>query len=119
MIAGVPTIMQDAKVELEKNPQKYQSLKGRLDRAICGGGAPPPVLMDWYYKNWGIEIIQAWGMTEMNPLGSLGAREVRRDDIGASNEQKLGNQIVQGVIVPCVEAKVCDSDNLDKELAIF
>ena len=38
----------------------------------CGGSAVPHALMEAFQKELGVEILQAWGMTETSPLGSAG-----------------------------------------------
>ena len=57
LIAGVPTVMQAFREALTRNPSKYHNLKGSLTRAICGGSAPPAELIEWFYHEWGIEVI--------------------------------------------------------------
>jgi fatty-acyl-CoA synthase len=37
----------------------------------CGGSAVPHSLMEAYQKEFGVTILQAWGMTETSPLGSV------------------------------------------------
>jgi fatty-acyl-CoA synthase len=37
----------------------------------CGGSAVPHALMEAYQKELGVFILQAWGMTETSPLGSV------------------------------------------------
>jgi fatty-acyl-CoA synthase len=37
----------------------------------CGGSAVPHSLMEAYQKELGVYIVQAWGMTETSPLGSI------------------------------------------------
>ncbi|HEY2551941.1 MAG TPA: long-chain fatty acid--CoA ligase, partial [Streptosporangiaceae bacterium] len=37
----------------------------------CGGSAVPHSLMEAYEKELGVRIVQAWGMTETSPLGSV------------------------------------------------
>ena len=117
LIAGVPTVMQEFRQALVADPQKYAPLKGKLTRAICGGSAPPPELIDWYIHNWQIELIQAWGMTETNPLGTVARRIAKRQDLEPQNQNKLtANQQACGLPMPLVELKVVDPDDLDKEL---
>ena len=60
--AGVPTIWQGVKGEIENNPDKYDL--SNLTRLTCGGSAPPVSLMRWYAEKLGIEMVQGWGMTE-------------------------------------------------------
>ncbi|MGO8882279.1 MAG: long-chain fatty acid--CoA ligase [Streptosporangiaceae bacterium] len=37
----------------------------------CGGSAVPHALQEAYEKELGVQIVQAWGMTETSPLGSV------------------------------------------------
>ncbi len=37
----------------------------------CGGSAVPHALIEAYEKELGVRIVQAWGMTETSPLGSV------------------------------------------------
>jgi len=37
----------------------------------CGGSAVPHALQEAYEKELGVRILQAWGMTETSPLGSV------------------------------------------------
>eukprot|EP00485_Elphidium_margaritaceum_P007939 CAMPEP_0202709576 /NCGR_PEP_ID=MMETSP1385-20130828/21673_1 /ASSEMBLY_ACC=CAM_ASM_000861 /TAXON_ID=933848 /ORGANISM="Elphidium margaritaceum" /LENGTH=563 /DNA_ID=CAMNT_0049368871 /DNA_START=25 /DNA_END=1716 /DNA_ORIENTATION=+ len=106
LVAGVPTVMQAFRGPLQASPQKYAKLKGVLTRSVCGGSAPPTELIEWYYKEWGIELIQAWGMTETNPLGSVARRL----------ERLKGNQRTCGIALPLVEMKIVDPQRLDVEL---
>merc|ERR1719361_376053 len=68
---GVPTVMAAVRQGLEKMEGK---IKINLNRVLIGGSKPSPELLDYYYSVWGVESIQAWGMTEMNPIGTLAKR---------------------------------------------
>eukprot|EP00486_Rosalina_sp_Unknown_P005722 CAMPEP_0201570668 /NCGR_PEP_ID=MMETSP0190_2-20130828/13017_1 /ASSEMBLY_ACC=CAM_ASM_000263 /TAXON_ID=37353 /ORGANISM="Rosalina sp." /LENGTH=539 /DNA_ID=CAMNT_0047994439 /DNA_START=13 /DNA_END=1629 /DNA_ORIENTATION=+ len=117
LIAGVPTVMQAFRTALTSNPSKYIGLKGKLTRSICGGSAPPSELIEWYLNNWDIELIQAWGMTETNPMGTCARRIATRRDLENKNGSELTkNQQACGLALPLVELKIVDPNNLDKEL---
>eukprot|EP01084_Bolivina_argentea_P313339 542617_1 len=116
LIAGVPTVMQAFRRALTDNPQKYTPLKGKLTRSLCGGSAPPSELIEWYINNWGIELIQAWGMTETNPLGTVARRVARRSDLETTDQLLTQNQQVCGLALPLVELKVVDPNDLNREL---
>eukprot|EP01083_Nonionella_stella_P278689 947837_1 len=117
LIAGVPTVMQAFRETLSTNPNKYSKLKGTLTRSICGGSAPPAELIEWYINNWGIELIQGWGMTETNPLGTIARRIATRRDLEINDPSQLTkNQQVCGLAMPLVELKVVDVDDLNKEI---
>ncbi len=42
-----------------------------LRRVIIGGSACPRALIDRFQNDYGVEVIHAWGMTEMSPLGTV------------------------------------------------
>jgi fatty-acyl-CoA synthase len=63
--AGVPTIWMGALSELQgRDTSSLRSL-------ICGGSAVPKALAEAYRMTVGLPILQAWGMTETSPLGSI------------------------------------------------
>ena len=80
--AGVPTIWQGVKAVLEANPGKYDL--GPLERLTCGGSAPPPSLIRWYWDELGVEMVQGWGMTETSPLATTSRRLSRNARTGRS-----------------------------------
>src|SRR5579885_293154 len=68
MSGAVPTIWNDILTYLRANPgHDISSIK----RIVCGGSAVPRALMRAFEDELGITIIQAWGMTETSPLGSV------------------------------------------------
>ncbi|MDQ1706635.1 MAG: hypothetical protein QOF18_3001 [Frankiaceae bacterium] len=68
MSGAVPTIWNDILNYLRANPGHDIS---SIQRIICGGSAVPRALMEGFASEFGIRIIQAWGMTETSPLGSV------------------------------------------------
>ena len=106
--AGVPTIWQGLKLELEQNPGKYDLSK--LSRLTCGGSAAPSSMIDWYWRELDIEIIQGWGMTEMSPLGTLARREGKYKHLGYSDVEKVQNGSKAGLVMPGLELDVFDED---------
>ncbi len=85
--AGVPTIWQGVKAVLEANPGKYDLSK--LSRLTCGGSAPPPSLIRWYWDTLGVEMIQGWGMTETSPLATLSRRVMKRSQLDAARRRAV------------------------------
>ena len=83
---------------------------------ITGGSAPPSDLIDWYRKVLNVDVVQIWGMTEMNPMGTYGRRISRRMDLNATDKQLLLNQKCAGIPFPTVEIKIVDAENYDREL---
>lgn len=106
--AGVPTIWQGVKAALEENPDKYDLSK--LSRLTCGGSAPPVSLMRWYWDQYQIEMIQGWGMTETNPLGTLSRKVAKRSHVGLSEDQQFENIAKAGLPMPGLEIEIFDDE---------
>lgn len=66
--AGVPTIWMGLLAELDAHPDRHDL--SSLRRMVVGGAALTPAILDGFSRR-GIEMIHAWGMTELNPLGSV------------------------------------------------
>ena len=45
---------------------------GKLHTIIVGGSSAPPATIRWFRKR-GIRVRHLWGMTEMSPIGTVGA----------------------------------------------
>src|SRR3984893_4535509 len=65
--AAVPTIWLMLLQYLEANGGRLPDLK----RVVIGGSACPRAITQKFQDVYGVEVIHAWGMTEMSPLGSL------------------------------------------------
>ncbi|MEM8769663.1 MAG: AMP-binding protein, partial [Pseudomonadota bacterium] len=106
--AGVPTIWQGIKGIVESNPDQYDLSK--LERLTCGGSAPPPSLIRWYWDSMGVEMIQGWGMTETSPLATLSRRVAKRSQIDSSEDEKFENVAKAGQIMPGIEVEIFDEE---------
>ena len=69
--AAVPTVWLMLLQHLEKTGGKLPYLK----RVVIGGSACPRAMTQTFQDNYGVEVIHAWGMTEMSPLGTLCSHE--------------------------------------------
>ncbi|NJC63698.1 fatty acid--CoA ligase [Planosporangium flavigriseum] len=94
---AVPTIWNDLLAYLDAHPTDVSSMK----EVVVGGAACPPALMHAFSERHGIEIIHAWGMTEMSPLGS-----VARPPAGVSEEESWTYRYTQGRVPASVEARI-------------
>lgn len=104
--AGVPTIWQGVRTILEEAKGKHDLSK--LNRLTCGGSAPPVSLIRWYYENLGVEMIQGWGMTETNPLGTLSRRVAKRSHLALGEDQQFENAAKAGLLMPGLEMEIFD-----------
>ena len=106
--AGVPTIWQGVKGLVEANPGAYDL--SCLSRVTCGGSAPPPSLIRWYWETLGVEMVQGWGMTETSPLAALSRRVMKRSQLKLSDEERFANLAKAGQIMPGLELDIFDED---------
>jgi fatty-acyl-CoA synthase len=104
--AGVPTIWQGVRAALTAQPTKYDL--SSLTRLTCGGSAPPVEMMRWYWDTFNVEMIQGWGMTETNPLGTLSRKVAKRSHIGISEDQQFENIAKAGLFMPGLEIEIFD-----------
>ena len=106
--AGVPTIWQGVKGLLEANPDAYDL--SSLSRVTCGGSAPPPSLIRWYWDTLGVEMIQGWGMTETSPLATLSRRVMKRSQRELCEDEQFANVAKAGQLMPGLELDIFDED---------
>ena len=75
--AGVPTIWAGLIQYLEASGTKLPHMK----RTVIGGSACPPVMIDKFRDDYDVEVLHAWGMTEMSPLGSVNTLKNKHFDL--------------------------------------
>ncbi|MBV8444383.1 MAG: long-chain fatty acid--CoA ligase [Candidatus Dormibacteraeota bacterium] len=98
---GVPTIFTGMLAHVRASGADVSSLK----RAVCGGSAVPASLIDAFRDELGIELIQAWGMTETSPIGTMA---IPPKDTPPEKEMYYRSKT--GRSVPGVELRVVDED---------
>jgi 3-(methylthio)propionyl---CoA ligase len=106
--AAVPTVWLMLLQHLEKTGQKLPYLK----RVVIGGSACPRAMAKTFEEQYGVEVIHAWGMTEMSPLGSLCT--MKPEYAALTGEARLDVQQKAGHPPFGVEMKITDDHN--KEL---
>ena len=103
---GVPTIWMGVINELQSNPGKYDL--SNLREMICGGSSPPRAMIDWLESNLGVEFIQAWGMTETSPLGTVCRLKPKMKDL--PREKKLDVKQRAGIYAPGLRLRIVDDN---------
>ena len=68
--AGVPTIWMGVLQFLDAEPGQVQTCRA-IRAMYVGGSAVPQSLIEAFERRHGLRILQAWGMTEMAPLGTV------------------------------------------------
>jgi len=102
--AAVPTVWLMLLQDLEKTGGKLPHLK----RVVIGGSACPRAMAQTFQDKYGVEVIHAWGMTEMSPLGSLCT--MKPEYAGLTGDAKLDIQQKAGHPPFGVEMKITDDN---------
>ena len=98
--AAVPTVWLMLLQHLEETGKKLPHLK----KVVIGGSACPRMITQKFQDDYDVEVIHAWGMTEMSPLGTLATLKPEYD--GARRRRALDIQQKQGHSPFGVEMKV-------------
>ncbi len=103
---GVPTIWMGVINELQANPGKYDL--SNLREMVCGGSSPPRAMIDWLESNLGIDFIQAWGMTETSPLGTVCRLKPKMSEL--PREKKLDIKQRAGIYTPGLRLRIVNDN---------
>ncbi len=82
-----------------------------LDKVVIGGSACPRVLTRRFQDDFGVQVVHAWGMTEMSPVGTLGTK--KPDQAALGGDARLTVQAKQGFPPFGVEMKVTDDEDVE------
>ncbi len=104
---GVPTVWLGLLAYLDESGKTLSSLK----RVVIGGAACPASVIEKFRDLHQVYVHQAWGMTEMTPLGTYNTLKPGMADL--PQDQLLAIQTKQGRGVYGVEMKITDDDNHD------
>ena len=105
--AAVPTIWLAMLDYLGKTGKRLDCLQ----RVTIGGAAAPRTMIEMFQKVYGVEVSHAWGMTELNPLGTVGSHNAH--SIALDEDGQLDLKCKQGRAVLGVEMKIVDDDNVE------
>lgn len=106
--AAVPTVWLGLLQYLEKTGKKLPY----LNRVVIGGAACPPMMIRKFEEDYGVEVVHAWGMTEMSPIGTIGKMKYATSLLDREDQLKLKEK--QGRTPFLVEMKTVDDSG--KEL---
>jgi 3-(methylthio)propionyl---CoA ligase len=106
--AGVPTVWLGLLTYTAQNNLKFSTFK----RTVIGGSACPPAMMKTFRHEYGVEVVHAWGMTEMSPLGT--SCTLTGKHLHLSEDEKQARLEKQGRAIFGVDMKIVDDDG--KEL---
>jgi fatty-acyl-CoA synthase len=101
---AVPTIWNDMLHWLRAHPGHDVS---SISRVVCGGSAVSRSLIKAYRDELGIEIRQAWGMTETSPVATSGV-----PPRGLSPDEELDQRATQGRFIFGVEGRIVNDEGM-------
>ena len=102
--AGVPTVW----LSMIDHVERTGASLGQLHTVIIGGSSAPPATIRWF-RDRNIRVNHLWGMTEMSPVGTVGAPPANWDTM--SEEEKLAYMARPGRSMFGVELRTVDDDS--------
>ena len=102
--AGVPTVWQMMLGHMKPAGLKFSTLK----RTVIGGAACPPAMIHAFQEDYGVEVLHAWGMTEMSPLGTLCTLKNKHLEMSADEQMKI--RLKQGRAIYGMDMKIVGED---------
>jgi 3-(methylthio)propionyl---CoA ligase len=104
MSAGVPTVWLGLLNYMREQKLRFSTLK----RVVIGGSACPPAMTRAFQEDFGVEVLHAWGMTEMSPLGTVCTFKPKHAK--QSKEERYALQNKQGRAIYGVDFRVVGED---------
>jgi fatty-acyl-CoA synthase len=104
MTAGVPTVWMAILAALDAEPERWDL--SSLRRMVVGGAAVPQSMIEGFERH-GLEVLQAWGMTETSPLGTVCHAS---STLESGSPEQYAYRARQGVAVPLVEIRARNED---------
>ena len=108
MSAGVPTVWLGLLNYMKESKLKFSTLRG----VVIGGSACPPAMIRAFQEDYGVDVLHAWGMTEMSPLGTVCT--LKEKHLKMDKEARYAVQAKQGRVIFGVDMRIVGQDG--KEL---
>ncbi len=102
--AAVPTVWQGLLQHLKSTGETFTTLQ----RVTIGGSAPPEALIRAFQDDYGVDVVQGWGMTETSPLATLSSPTA--DVLAMDYDAQVRHKMKQGRLVCGLELKIIDDD---------
>jgi fatty-acyl-CoA synthase len=98
--AGVPTVWQMLLGHMKPQGLKFST----LTRTVIGGSACPPAMIESFRNDYNVDVLHAWGMTEMSPLGTLCTLKNKHLNLPADAQMKI--RLKQGRAIYGIDMKI-------------
>jgi len=108
LAAGVPTVWQMLLAHLKTHDLRFNHLK----RTVIGGSACPPAMIHAFNDQYGVEVLHAWGMTELSPLGTLST--LKNKHLALPDADKMKIRMKQGRAIFGLDFKIVDDNGKEQ-----
>jgi fatty-acyl-CoA synthase len=105
--AGVPTLWMMLLAYMKENNKTLSSMQ----RTVIGGAAVPKAMIETFQNDYNVNVVHAWGMTEMSPLGT--ACNLKKKHTSLPAEEKMELSLKQGRAIFGVDMKIVDGAGND------
>jgi fatty-acyl-CoA synthase len=105
--AGVPTVWLGLINYVKQNNLRFST----FNKTVIGGSACPPAMIRTLTDDYGVEVIHAWGMTEMSPLGTTCKLQNKHLSLPHGEQMQILEK--QGHVIFGVDMKIVDPQGKD------
>ncbi|EUC19146.1 3-(methylthio)propionyl-CoA ligase [Paraburkholderia hospita] len=102
--AGVPTVWQGLLAHVDAIKGAFSHMR----RTIVGGAACPTAMTAAFRESHRVEVLHAWGMTELSPVGTVCSLKAHQLSLPVS--ERYAVQAKQGRGVFGIDMKIVDAD---------
>lgn len=102
--AGVPTVWLGLLTYVKQNNLRFSTFK----RTVIGGSACPPAMIRTLEDDYQVNVIHAWGMTELSPLGTLSKLKAKHAGLPRDAQQHILEK--QGKVIYGIDMQITDDD---------
>jgi acyl-CoA synthetase (AMP-forming)/AMP-acid ligase II len=106
--AGVPTVWQMLLTHMKPQGLRFS----KLNRTVIGGSACPPAMINAFRDDYNVDVLHAWGMTEMSPLGTLCT--LKNKHLSLPKDEQMKILLKQGRAIYGVDMKIIDDAGNDQ-----
>jgi len=100
--AAVPTVWQSLLTHLKATGGRLDSLR----RVTIGGSACPESIVRAFRDDYGVDVVQGWGMTETSPLATVSTPDAHV--AGLAPDEQMAFKLKQGRLLCGLELKLTD-----------
>jgi fatty-acyl-CoA synthase len=106
--AGVPTVWQMLLTHMKPSNLKFSTLQ----RTVIGGSACPPAMITAFREAYNVDVLHAWGMTELSPLGTLCTLKNKHLKLPEAEQMKI--RLKQGRAIFGIDMKIVNDEGQEQ-----